>query len=135
MEWLNYHHLLYFSVIARRGSLARAAEELSVTHSTLSAQLRALEGFLGGDLFERRGRGLILTPFGAEVASYAGDIFRTGAELVEVARGRKSGGRGALGVGAMGNLPKSIIFRLLEPALRVDPETVLDVRQDRSERL
>lgn len=135
MEWLNYHHLLYFSVIARRGSLARAAEELAVTHSTLSAQLRALEGFLGGELFERRGRGLVLTPFGAEVASYASDIFRTGAELVEVARGRKKGGRGPLGVGAVGNLPKSVVFRLLEPALLVDPDTVLDVRQDRAERL
>lgn len=135
MDWLNYHHLFYFSVIARRGSLARAAEELSVTHSTLSAQLRALEDFLGGELFERRGRGLVLTPFGAEVASYAADIFRTGRELVEVARGHKTSGRGPLGVGAVGSLPKSIVFRLIEPALRMDPETVLDVRQDRAEQL
>ena len=55
MEWLNYHHLHYFWRIAREGSLSRAAEQLRVTHSTLSAQLRSLEGFLGGDLFERYG--------------------------------------------------------------------------------
>jgi LysR family transcriptional activator of nhaA len=43
MDWLNYHHLFYFSVIAREGGLAAAARKLRLTHSTLSAQLRVLE--------------------------------------------------------------------------------------------
>src|SRR5262245_49048841 len=112
-EWLNYHHLYYFWLIEQSGGLARAAERLGLTHSTLSAQLKALEDFLGGALFERRGRRLVLTPFGAEVASYATDIFRLGAELVDVARGRTSGRQTTLRAGVVGTLPKSIAYRLL----------------------
>ncbi len=117
MEWLNFHHLFYFWRIARLGGLSRAAEELRVTHSTLSAQLRALEGFLGGELFDRRGRRLVLTPFGEEVASYADDIFRLGNELVDVARGGTAKRRRTLRVGIVGTMPKSVAFRLLQHAI------------------
>jgi len=46
MEWLNYHHLLYFWVIAREGSIKRACEVLSLSQPALSAQLRTLEDTL-----------------------------------------------------------------------------------------
>jgi LysR family transcriptional activator of nhaA len=135
MEWLNYHHLLYFSVIAREGSLAKAAARLHLTHSTLSVQVHALEGFLGGRLFERRGRSLVLTPLGSEVAGYADDIFRTGAELVDVARGRATPRRAALRIGVVGAIPKTVAYRLLEPALAVEGVGPISVRQDNIERL
>jgi LysR family transcriptional regulator, transcriptional activator of nhaA len=117
MESLNYHHLYYFSVIAREGGLAAAARKLHLTHSTLSAQLRALEEHFGAKLFERRGKRLVLTPFGADAASYAEDIFRLGRELNDVARGRVSPGRRALRVGAVAGLPKTLVHHLLAPAL------------------
>src|SRR5262249_50550071 len=117
LEWLNYHHLYYFWLIAQEGGLARAADRIGLTHSTLSAQLKSLEAFLGGKLFERRARRLVLTPFGAEVASYATDIFRLGTELVDVVRGRAPGRQTSLHVGVVGSLPKSVTYRLLEPAL------------------
>ncbi len=41
--WLNYHHLYYFWRVAREGSLSRAAEQLRLSHSTLSTQIRSLE--------------------------------------------------------------------------------------------
>ena len=37
MEWLNYHHLLYFWVVAREGSVAKASEELRLAQPTISA--------------------------------------------------------------------------------------------------
>src|SRR5262245_20392850 len=117
MESLNYHHLYYFSVIAREGGLAAAARKLRLTHSTLSAQLRALEEHFGAKLFERRGKRLVLTPFGRDAASYADDIFRLGRELNDVARGRVSPGRKALRVGAVAGLPKTLVHHLLAPAL------------------
>ncbi len=43
MEWLNYHHLLYFWTVARLGSVSRAGEELRLTQATVSAQLKSLE--------------------------------------------------------------------------------------------
>lgn len=117
MESLNYHHLFYFSVIAREGGLAAAARKLRLTHSTLSAQLRALEGHFGAKLFERRGKRLVLTPFGMDAASYAEDIFRLGRELNDVARGRTSPGRRALRVGVVAGLPKTLVHHLLAAAL------------------
>jgi LysR family transcriptional activator of nhaA len=130
MDWLNYHHLFYFSVIAREGGLAPAARKLRLTHSTLSTQLRALESHFGAALFERRGRRLVLTPFGVDAASYADDIFKLGRELNEVARGRLSPGREILRVGVVAGLPKTLTHHLLAPALdRLDAGTVHVVQQ------
>lgn len=134
-EWLNYHHLHYFWRIARAGSLTRAAFELRLTHSTLSAQLKELERFFGAELFERRGRTLELTPFGAEVASRAEEIFRRGAELIDLARGRADGRRQPLRVGVVAALPKTLACRLLEPALASEHYRLGMVRQDSLDRL
>ena len=114
--WLNYQHLYYFWMIAREGGLSRAATALHLTHSTLSVQLRALEDTLGEALFERRGRGLVLTPFGREVQLYGNDIFRLGTELLDFSRGRV-GGRRRFDVGVVGAIPKTIASQLLAPAL------------------
>ncbi len=135
MEWLNFHHLYYFWRIAREGGLSRAAEQLHLTHSTLSAQLRSLEEFLGGPLFERRGRRLVLTPLGEEAASYADDIFRLGRELVDVARGRSSERKQALRVGIVSAMPKSVAYRLLQPGMAVPGYGHIIARQDNFDRL
>lgn len=134
-EWMNYHHLHYFWRIAREGSLSRAARALRLTHSTLSTQLKALEEFLGAPLFERQGRKLALTPFGADVASRAEDIFHAGREIVDLARGRVDGKRAELRVGAVPALPKTVVCRLLEPALAVGDQRLGAMRHDSIERL
>jgi len=54
-----------FEAAARHLSLRRAAEELSVTPSAVSHQVRALEEWLGCELFRRRARGVALTAAGA----------------------------------------------------------------------
>lgn len=115
-DWLNYHHLYYFWVIATEGGVARAGKRLRLTHSTLSTQLKTLEHALGAELFERRGKRLFLTPLGLEVFHHAGEIFRMGAELLDVVQGRVASG-GVLRVGAVAALPKTITYRLLEPAV------------------
>ena len=53
MEWLNYHHLLYFWVVARQGSIARACQELNLAQPTISGQISTLEDNLGEKLFAR----------------------------------------------------------------------------------
>lgn len=113
---LNFHHLRCFWMIAEAGSLTRAASRMHVTHSTLSVQLRALEEVLGGELFERRGRRLVLTPFGDEILTYASDIFRLGQEVMDAST-RGASGRAVLRVGVLASLPKTITVRLLEPAI------------------
>jgi DNA-binding transcriptional LysR family regulator len=49
---------------ARGGSFSAAAEELGSTHGAVSRRIRAVEVWLGTDLFERHGRGVRLTPAG-----------------------------------------------------------------------
>jgi LysR family transcriptional regulator, transcriptional activator of nhaA len=132
VEWLNYHHLFYFSVIAREGGLAPAARKLRLTHSTLSAQLKTLERHFGAALFERRGRRLVLTPFGVDAASYAEDIFRLGRELSDVAGGRVSPGREVLRVGVVAGLPKTLVHHLLSPALDMMGAGTVQILQQNS---
>lgn len=132
MSALNYHHLYAFWMIAEAGSVSGAAKSMHVTHSTLSVQLRALEDALGGSLFERRGRGLVITPFGDEVRSRATEIFRLGRDLLEMARGEASS-RTTLRIGVLVSLPKSIACRLVEPAL--DDDVALDLEHGTFDRL
>jgi len=119
MEWLNYHHLLYFWTVAREGGVARAAERLHLTHPTISGQIRELEKSLGEKLFVRVGRGLQLTEMGRVVFRYADEIFGLGRELVDTVKGRPTGRPLRLAVGVDEVLPKLIVRKLLDPALRL----------------
>jgi LysR family transcriptional regulator, glycine cleavage system transcriptional activator len=56
--------IIAFEVVARLGSINKAADELNVTASAVSHQITNLEGFVGRKLFERTARGLVLTPVG-----------------------------------------------------------------------
>jgi hypothetical protein len=78
VDWLNYHHLLYFWTVAKEGSVSKAAESLHLAQPTVSAQLRALERSLGHKLLQKQGRGLVLTAEGEAVFRYAEEIFSLG---------------------------------------------------------
>jgi LysR family transcriptional regulator, transcriptional activator of nhaA len=119
MDWINYHHLLYFHTIAREGSIAKACKQLHLTQPTISAQLRALEESLGEKLFLRSGRSLVLTEVGRLVYRYAEEIFALGRELTDTLKGRPSGRPVRFTVGITDAMPKLIAYRLLEPALRM----------------
>jgi LysR family transcriptional activator of nhaA len=125
MNWLNYHHLQYFWVVSREGSVAKASEMLHVTPATISIQLRELEKSLGVELFRKSGRGLALTEMGSAVMEYAQDIFSTGQELLDMVSGRPVGGPMVLRVGIKDVMPKLVAYRLLEPTLRMSEEVRL----------
>lgn len=117
MNPLNYHHLRYFWMVAREGSVRRAAEKLHVSQPTVSAQVRALEEMLGHRLFRRAGRGLALTEPGQRVLRYAEEIFTLGEELqASIARDGTSGPV-RLSVGVTDSLPKQVAHAFLRPAL------------------
>lgn len=119
MEPLNYHHLMYFWVTAREGSMTRAAAKLHVTPATLSIQIKELEKFLGRQLLRKSGRGLALTETGESVLQYASDIFATGEEMLNALRGNPLGTPMLLRVGVKDVMPKMVAYRLLEPALKL----------------
>ncbi|MBN1347150.1 MAG: transcriptional activator NhaR [Phycisphaerae bacterium] len=117
MDWLNYHHLLYFWHVARQGSIAAACEKLHLSPPTISAQVRELERSLGETLFNRVGRNLVLTEAGRVAFRYADDIFSLGREFVDVVKARSSERPRRLRVGVNDVLPKLLVYRLLEPLL------------------
>lgn len=119
MDWLNYHHLHYFWVVAREGSVLRAAEKLLVSQPTVSTQIRMLEKSLGEKLFTRVGRNLAMTDAGRTVYRYAEEIFSLGQEIPDALRGRSSTRSLRFVVGVTDVLSKLIAYRLLEPALRL----------------
>ncbi len=135
MEWLNYHHLLYFWTVAREGGISKAAAKLRLSQPTISAQVRLLEESLGQRLFQRQGRTLVLTEVGQVVFRYADEIFGIGRELLETLRGRPAGRALQLAVGVANAVPKLIAYRLLHPAMEgADPVYVV-CREDNAEPL
>jgi LysR family transcriptional activator of nhaA len=135
MEWLNYHHLLYFYTVAREGGVAPAARLLNLAQPTISGQVRQLERSLGARLFRKVGRRLVLTETGRVAFRYAEDIFGLGRDLMEAMKGRGGGLPARLHVGVADVLPKVVVQRLLAPALGRPEEVVLVVREEARERL
>ena len=68
--------LRVFEAAGRHESFTLAADELHVTTSAVSRQIRALEDELGLRLFERRPRGIELTKEGAAYLAEVGDALR-----------------------------------------------------------
>lgn len=122
MDWLNYHHLLYFWMVAREGTILRAAEKLHIGQPAISTQLRSLEESLGQKLFQKSGRTLQLTETGKTVFRYADEIFSLGRELQDALKNRSTGRALRFVVGVADALPKLMVHRLLEPALRLPDE-------------
>jgi LysR family transcriptional activator of nhaA len=133
--WLNYHHLYYFWRVAHEGSLSRAASQLRLSHSTLSTQIRSLEEHLHGELFVRSGRSLTLTALGNDILHYANEIFRLGIELSESIDGKSESTRAPLHLGVVNTIPRSLVYRLLEPALRLPEPGTVHLHQGNLEQL
>lgn len=116
---LNYKHLHYFWVVAKEGSVTRAAERLGVTAQTVSGQIGLLEKTLGTSLFASQGRGLALTESGRRALGYADQIFLLGEQMLEALRYGGTSDALRFAVGISDALPKLVAYRLLNIALRL----------------
>lgn len=125
MAILNLHHLRLFRAVAREGTLTGAARGLNLSQSALSTQIKTLEAALGQELFERRGRGLVLTEAGRIALDHAEAIFRTAEDLVATLRERGTA-RQVLRIGALSTLSRNFQLGFIAPFLaRTDVEVVL----------
>ena len=135
MEWLNYHHLLYFWAVVRTGSINRASEEMRVSSPAISAQLKLLEAQLGEKLLAKAGRRLVPTEMGRTVFSYAEDIFTLGRELQDVVKNRPIGRPLRLDIGIVDVMPKVVVQTLLEPVLHLREAVRIVCREASSDQL
>ena len=131
MATINFRHLRYFWAVAKSGSIARASAQLHVTPQSISSQLSELEGALGAGLFRRVGRGLEMTDVGRRIVSYAEEIFGLENELLAVVRDQ--GARSALPfrIGIADSVPKSLAYRVVEPALHMEEAVRLFCKEGR----
>lgn len=120
MDWLNYHHLLYFYLVAREGTISAASELLRLAPSTVSVQIKTLEDSLNVALFERQGRQLVLTPEGQVAYSYAEEIFALGREMLDTFHARPVGRPHRITIGVTDVLWKDIAYQLVQPAARLE---------------
>ncbi|MBK7541190.1 MAG: transcriptional activator NhaR [Candidatus Competibacteraceae bacterium] len=131
MASLNFKHLHYFWMVARSGSIASASKHLHLTPQSISSQLSELEGRLGVELFRRVGRGLELTETGQRIFSYADEIFALGDELLALALDQTVRKSLLFRVGIANSVPKSVAYRVVEPALRMAEPVRLLCREGR----
>lgn len=127
---LNYKHLRYFWMVARTGSVARAAEQLHLAPQSVSGQLAELAEALGVELFRRAGRNLELTDAGTRVLAYADTIFRTGDELLESLHDASMHSARFM-VGCADSVSKLIASRVIAPALALPQPVRLVCREGR----
>ena len=117
MRHLNYHHLFYFWSVAKEGNLTRAAEQLNVSQSALSSQIRQLQDQLGYALFNREGRSLRLTEVGHLVLEYAESIFRLGSELLDLTESGELQRSQRLRIGSVATLSRNFQENFLRPVI------------------
>lgn len=118
MNWaaisFDWNQIRGFLATAEEGSLSAAARVLGQTQPTLGRQVAALEAELGVVLFERVGRGLALTPSGAELLAHVREMAAAAERVSLAASGQAQAVEGRVAITA------SDIFSgyLLPPALR-----------------
>lgn len=92
LKRLNFRSLQAFEAVSRHMSVSQAAEELGITQSAVSHQIRQLCEELGEKLLVKQGRGVVLTPAGAKLAQRLQaaftDIGRSVNEVIGGERGR-----------------------------------------------
>jgi LysR family transcriptional activator of nhaA len=137
MEWLNYHHLLYFWAVAKEGGLRKASEKLHVSEPSISAQIRLLEEELGDKLFLRQGRKLALTELGQFALGYADEIFSLGSEFIAAAKRHGPVQKRALRftIGVEDSFSKLLSYEILKPLFRSDLDLRLVCREGKAEEL
>ena len=125
IEHLNFHHLRYFWMVAKEGSLRRASEKLNVSQPSMCTQIKLLEANLDEALFRPSGRSLELTEFGQLFYVYASEIFDLGNEILRVTRQAPGVRALRLQVGIVDSFPKLMSNDILRPVLEHQPPVQL----------
>lgn len=118
MARINYHHLYYFWRVACAENLTQVANEIHLSQSAISAQLKQFQHNLGMDLFTRKGRKLVLTAEGKKVLEYANEIFAKGEELEQLIYNGFTSTVKHISIGVLNNLSRNFIESFTLPLLR-----------------
>lgn len=130
MASLNFKHLRYFWMVAKAGSIAKAATQLHLTPHSISAQLGTLEDALGVTLFHRTGRRMTLTEHGERILEHADEIFSLGDRIIDLVQEDAEQSPLPFRIGVADSVPKMMVYRLIEPALQLERPPRLVCREN-----
>ncbi len=130
MEIPSLRQLECLVAAAETLSFSRAAKACYITQPSLSAQIRLLEDLLGVELFERRGRRVLLTPAGEQLAAVARRVIAQARELVEVAASYQEPLGGTLRLGVIPTVAPYLLPRLVPRVKAEHKKLRLLIRED-----
>jgi len=125
MDWrsvkFDWNRARAFLVTAEEGSLSAAARALKMTQPTLGRQVTALEKELGVALFERRGRGLELTPSGLDLVEHVRAMGDAASRLSLSASGQSTSLEGTVCITATDVTAVFALPAIIEKLRRMEP--------------
>jgi LysR family transcriptional regulator, nitrogen assimilation regulatory protein len=122
---MDLKQLEYFRHVAELGSFTRAASFLSVVQPALSRQVRQLETELGQSLFERNGRGVVLTDAGTRLLEHARGILTQVGRARQELEDQRNGDSGHFTLGLPPTLGRSVTVPLVKAFERRLPNAQL----------
>jgi DNA-binding transcriptional LysR family regulator len=132
---ITVRQLEVFAAVARQGSVTRGAQRLHLTQSAASMSLRQLERVLGGPLFARIGRGLVLNDRGRTLLPRVETVLASLDELVELGRGQDAALVGDLVVGCSTTIGNYLMPALIKAFTDVHPRVDLHLRVGNTEEI
>ncbi|MFC7399080.1 LysR family transcriptional regulator [Chelatococcus sp. GCM10030263] len=124
---MDLRDLAYFEVIADAGNLRVAAEKLGRTKPALTKCIHRLESAIGGELFERAGRGIVLTVLGSVLLERARYLRAEVAEVRRELHDRAQGSAGHVRIGAGAVTANSLLPPVVSALLAQSPAVTLEI--------
>lgn len=127
--------LQFFIAAAQAGSVTGAARELSISQSSVTEAIRALEDDLGVQLFDRQARGLLITQKGSAFLRHARQILADVATARTAFRDETGPLTGRLSLGVTSLVAGYVLSDILQRFRRAHPQVELNVIEDNGDYL
>lgn len=131
----TFRQLQFFVAAAEAGSVSGAARALSISQSSVTEAIRALEDDLGVILFDRQARGLLITHKGSAFLRHARQILSDVATARSSLRQEAEETRGRLSLGVTQLVAGYVLSDILQRFRRAFPQVELNVIEDSGEYL
>ncbi|MDL2405426.1 LysR family transcriptional regulator [Rhizobium calliandrae] len=122
--------LQYFVAVAEQGSITRAAQNLSISQSSVTEALKELESDLGVELFDRHPRGLSITHNGHQFLRHATKILATVSDARTSFSSQQNAAGGSLNIGVTSLVAGYVLSDLLARYRRACPGVEVSAIED-----
>lgn len=126
----TFRQLQYFVAVAEQGSVTRAAQNLSISQSSVTEAIKELEGDLGVELFERHPRGLTITYNGHQFLRHATKILADVSDARNVFTETQNSTGGTLNIGVTSLVAGYVLSDLLARYRRACPGVEVSAIED-----